>query len=103
MLIKWIFFYLCFLGSSAISRYLSTIDSTYGSLFNSESWYQLCERAATLDTSQSKFDIIDITNRVQSYLHASGPCTQIPIAEAMVNYKDEDSCQIFVPFVSVCI
>lgn len=25
----------------------------------------------------------------------------MPIAEAMVNYKDEESCQIFVPFISV--
>lgn len=44
---------------------------------------------------------MEITNRIQRYLHSSGPCTQIPIAEAMVNYKEEDSCQIFVPFISV--
>lgn len=70
-------------------------------MFASDSWQQLCERAASLDPSQSKAEITDIVNRIQRYLHTAGPCTQIPIAEAMVNYKDEDSCQIFVPFVCV--
>lgn len=72
-------------------------------MFGVDSWHQHCERAATLDQTQGKADIVEITNRVQRYLHTAGPCTQIPIAEAMVNYKEEDSCQIFVPFISVSI
>lgn len=72
-------------------------------MFNTDNWHQLCERAVSTDTSQCKSDVIEITNRIQRYVHSAGPCTQIPIAEAMVNYKDEDSCQIFVPFVSVSI
>lgn len=91
------------IGSSSISRYLSAIDSSYGSIFGSENWLQLCELAATLDPIQAKSEILEICNRIQRYLHTAGPCTQIPIAEAMVNYKEEDSCQIFVPFVSVSI
>ena len=51
----------------------------------------------------NKSDIVEMVQRIQRYLHAAGPCTQIPIGEAMVNYKDEDSRQIFVPFVSVSI
>lgn len=70
-------------------------------MFNTDSWHQLCDRATTMDSAQTKSDVIEITNRIQRYIHSAGPCTQIPIAEAMVNYKDEDSCQIFVPFVSV--
>lgn len=88
-------------GSSSISRYLSAIDTSYGSIFGGESWQQLCELAASLDAIQAKSEIQEIANRIQRYLHTAGPCTQIPIAEAMVNYKDEDSCQVFVPFVSV--
>lgn len=88
-------------GSSSISRYLSTIDSSYASMFGNESWSQLCESAASVEPVQAKPEIQEIVNRIQRYLHTAGPCTQIPIAEAMVNYKDEDSCQIFVPFVSV--
>lgn len=90
-----------FLGSSTVSRYLCALDASYGSMFGVDSWQQHCERAASLDPAQGKADILEITNRIQRYLHTAGPCTQIPIAEAMVNYKDEDSCQIFVPFISV--
>ncbi|XP_059609911.1 phosphofurin acidic cluster sorting protein 2-like isoform X1 [Phlebotomus argentipes] len=93
-------FYIVPIGSSAISRYLSAVDATYGAMFGSDGWQQLCERAIGPDPAQSKIDVIEVTNRVQRYLHSAGPCTQIPIAEAMVNYKEEDSCQIFVPFVS---
>lgn len=94
-------FYIIPLGSSAISRYLSLIDMTYGSLFGSENWTQLCERGSNCDGV--KADQIELTSRIQRYVHSSGPCTQIPIAEAMVNYKEEDSCQIFVPFISVSV
>lgn len=94
-------FYIVPIGSSAISRYLSAVDATYGAMFGTDGWQQLCERAIGPDPAQSKIDVVEVTNRVQRYLHSAGPCTQIPIAEAMVNYKEEDSCQIFVPFVSV--
>ncbi|XP_031619958.1 phosphofurin acidic cluster sorting protein 2 isoform X2 [Contarinia nasturtii] len=92
-------FYIVPLCSSSISRYLSAIDSSYASMFGNDSWTQLCESAASIDPVQAKPEIQEILNRIQRYLHTAGPCTQIPIAEAMVNYKDEDSCQIFVPFV----
>lgn len=72
-------------------------------MFGNENWSQLCESAASLDPVQAKGEIQEIINRIQGYLHTAGPCTQIPIAEAMVNYKEEDSCQIFVPFVSVSV
>lgn len=115
-------FYIVPIGSSTISRHLSNVDQTYCAMFGTENWFQLCERAATTAAAVTavttinptaissalgdpmainKSDIVDSVSRIQRYLHAAGPCTQIPIAEAMVNYKDEDSCQIFVPFVSV--
>lgn len=115
-------FYIIPIGSSTIARYLSQMDQTYAAMFGSDNWYQLCERAAQTAAAVSavtavnatalsssladsatanKSDIVELVNRIQRYLHAAGPCTQVPIAEAMVNYKEEDSCQIFVPFVSV--
>ncbi|XP_017968547.1 phosphofurin acidic cluster sorting protein 2 isoform X2 [Drosophila navojoa] len=110
-------------GSSngSVARHLSQMDQAYAAMFGSENWAQLCERAAATAAAVSavttvnataltanladagsvaKSDIAELVQRIQRYLHAAGPCTQIPIAEAMVNYKDEDSCQIFVPFVS---
>ncbi|XP_037940891.1 phosphofurin acidic cluster sorting protein 2-like isoform X2 [Teleopsis dalmanni] len=114
-------FYIVPIGSSAIARYLSQMDQAYGSMFGTENWYQLCERVAVTaaavsavttvnataltssladNANANKFNIVDLLIRIQKYLQAAGPCAQIPIAEAMVNYKDEDSCQIFVPFIS---
>ncbi|XP_017847198.1 phosphofurin acidic cluster sorting protein 2 isoform X2 [Drosophila busckii] len=106
-------------GSSngSVARHLSQMDQAYAAMFGSDNWAQLCERAAataaavsavttvnatalTANLTDVKSDIAELVQRIQRYLHAAGPCTQIPIAEAMVNYKDEDSCQIFVPFVS---
>lgn len=93
-------FYIIPLGSCGVARYLSLIDSSYSSMFGTENWLQICDRAANLESAQSKNESAEIISRIQRYLHSSGPCTQVPIAEAMVNYRDEDSCQIFVPFIS---
>lgn len=99
-------FYIVSFGTSSIARYLSAVDLSYAMLFGADSnWSQLCERAVAggLDQTQARPEVIEIVNRIQKYLHNMGPCTQIPIAEAMVNYKEEESCHIFVPFVSVSI
>ncbi|KAH8337318.1 hypothetical protein KR059_006975 [Drosophila kikkawai] len=116
-------FYLVPVGGTcgSVARHLSQMDQAYAAMFGSDNWAQLCERAAATAAAVSavttvnataltanladaagvaKSDIAELVQRIQRYLHAAGPCTQIPIAEAMVNYKDEDSCQIFVPFVS---
>ncbi|XP_070073397.1 phosphofurin acidic cluster sorting protein 2 isoform X2 [Drosophila takahashii] len=116
-------FYLVPVGGScgSVARHLSQMDQAYAVMFGSDNWTQLCERAAATAAAVSavttvnatalttnladaagvaKSDIAELVQRIQRYLLAAGPCTQIPIAEAMVNYKDEDSCQIFVPFVS---
>lgn len=94
-------FYIVPIVNSNVSRFLSSIDSSYASLFGNENWQQLC---CNSENTQSKAETMEITNRIQRYICSSGPCTQIPIGEALVsvvNYKDEDSCQIFVPFISV--
>ncbi|XP_021708579.1 phosphofurin acidic cluster sorting protein 2 isoform X2 [Aedes aegypti] len=93
-------FYIVPIGSCGVARYLSLIDSSYSSMFGTENWQQICDRAANLESAQTKIESAEIISRIQRYLHSSGPCTQVPIAEAMVNYRDEDSCQIFVPFIS---
>lgn len=95
-------FYEVPIGTCTMSKYLASIDQSYQAMFGTENWSQLCERAAAcINSMDNKSDVVEMCNRIQRYLHTAGPCTQIPIAEAMVNYKDEDSCQIFVPFISV--
>ncbi|XP_052868710.1 phosphofurin acidic cluster sorting protein 2 [Anopheles cruzii] len=93
-------FYIIPVGSCGVARYIGMIDSSYMAMFCTENWQQLCERVANLESAQTKNESAELINRIQRYLMSGGPCTQVPIAEAMVNYRDEDSCQIFVPFIS---
>lgn len=94
-------FFIVPIGSSSIARYLSSLDNSYATLFGGDNWQQICS-SNNNDTTQLKSDSLEITNRIQRYLNSSGPCTQIPIAEAMIT-RDEDSCQIFVPFITVSL
>ncbi|XP_050100462.1 phosphofurin acidic cluster sorting protein 2 isoform X2 [Anopheles aquasalis] len=93
-------FYIIPVGSCGVARYIGMIDSSYLAMFGTENWQQLCERVANLESAQTKNESAELISRIQRYLISGGPCTQVPIAEAMVNYRDEDSCQIFVPFIS---
>ncbi|XP_035780194.1 phosphofurin acidic cluster sorting protein 2-like isoform X2 [Anopheles albimanus] len=93
-------FYIIPVGSCGVARYIGMIDSSYLAMFGTENWQQLCERVANLESAQTKSESAELISRIQRYLISGGPCTQVPIAEAMVNYRDEDSCQIFVPFIS---
>lgn len=84
-----------------ISRYLSSVDAGYSLLFGGDGWQTLCERVA----DGSIGDASEMSSRINRYVNGSGPTIQLPIAEAMVAYRerscDEDSSQIFVPFVNV--
>lgn len=85
-----------------MAKFLDTSDVVYNSLFGKDSgWLQLCERLVTLDINDTKNDAIEIVSRFQKYIYSNGPVVQVPIGEAMVNYKEGESCQIFVPFISV--
>merc|ERR1719232_522873 len=51
-----------------------------------------------------KAEVSEIVNRVIQYLAANENLINLPVAEAMVTYKekssDEESSQVFIPFVS---
>ncbi|XP_031785463.1 phosphofurin acidic cluster sorting protein 2 isoform X2 [Nasonia vitripennis] len=80
------------LGSNTLSRYLASIDARYALLFGDE-WRELAEREGA-NASES-------AARVVEYLASSGTTLQLPIAEAMVTYREtDDSSQIFVPFIN---
>lgn len=82
-----------FAGSSVISRYLASIDSTYGMYFTGDGWREVAER-----------EISEALNRIGLYLNNGTTTLLLPIAEAMLTYKekssDDESSQIFVPFVN---
>ncbi|CAG2062667.1 unnamed protein product, partial [Timema podura] len=88
------------LGSNNfLARYLASVDGVYGAAFSVDLWKELLERAEV-----QKTDCQEMLNRVHRYLHGASATLQLPIAEAMITYKekssDDESSQAFVPFIS---
>ncbi|KAK4316071.1 hypothetical protein Pmani_012715 [Petrolisthes manimaculis] len=84
------------LGINSLAKYLGSIDSIYGAAFVSESWREVVER-------WEKPDVQEAVNRVHRYLTQAQQTLHLPIAEAMLTYKeksgDDESSQAFVPFI----
>jgi len=91
-------FYIIPLGTNTVSRALANRCPLYSSLFHDDSWRDLLEKP-----EPTKAEIAELVGRVSQYM-AMGRISQLSIAEAMVTYKDrltdEESCQVFVPFLS---
>ena len=70
----------------------------YFRLFHDDSWRDLLEKP-----EPTKSEIAELVGRVSQYM-SMGSISQLSIAEAMVTYQDkitdEDTCQVFVPFLS---
>ncbi|XP_018582932.1 phosphofurin acidic cluster sorting protein 2 isoform X2 [Scleropages formosus] len=101
------------LGSHAVSKYLGSIDHRYNSLFQDAAWKDLFHKPEAPVVVQ---DSPDVVSRVTQYMVGANGAHQLPIAEAMLTYKqkrkksfhfdfavspDEDSCQKFIPFIGV--
>ncbi|XP_076638104.1 phosphofurin acidic cluster sorting protein KrT95D isoform X2 [Colletes latitarsis] len=79
------------LGSNTLSKYLCSIDSKYSILFGEE-WKELLEREG---------GSTECAARVTEYLAVASTTLLLPIAEAMVTYREtDDSSQIFIPFIN---
>jgi len=101
-------------GPNALARYLASLDRYYNVNFVSDSWREsvaLSDRTTSSDNklvlggeSQSKMDIQEVIHRLGRYLTSNGCTVQVPIAEAMITYREptseEESTQVFIPFVS---
>lgn len=60
-------------------------DPSYHSLFVHESWRELIEKAEPV-----RADAIEIVSRIAKYLSADGAeLVGLPVAEAMVTYKEK--------------
>uniref|UniRef100_S4RCM2 Phosphofurin acidic cluster sorting protein 2 n=1 Tax=Petromyzon marinus TaxID=7757 RepID=S4RCM2_PETMA len=90
------------LAPHPLAKYLATIDGKYGNAFMDASWRELFSRAEAPITEP-----LDVASRVLQFVSGAVVTHQLPIAEAMLTYKqkspDEDSCQKFIPFVSVVV
>ncbi|XP_075700528.1 phosphofurin acidic cluster sorting protein 2-like isoform X4 [Rhinoderma darwinii] len=97
------------LGSNPVAKYLGTVDYKYHNLFQDSAWRELFTK---LDAQTSDISLLstiqdppDVVSRVTQYIAGANCAHQLPIAEAMLTYKqkspDEDSSQKFIPFVGV--
>jgi hypothetical protein len=71
-------------GNNSLARYLSSLDGVYASAFSAETWKELLERAEL-----QKTDCQEMLNRVHRYLHSASATIQLPVAEAMITYKEK--------------
>ncbi|XP_033228221.1 phosphofurin acidic cluster sorting protein 2 isoform X2 [Belonocnema kinseyi] len=80
------------LGCNTLAKYLGSIDSKYGALFGDD-WREMIDREGGGGS--------EVAARVVEYLSSAGSTLLLPIAEAMVAYREtDDSSQIFIPFVN---
>ncbi|XP_056282024.1 phosphofurin acidic cluster sorting protein 2 isoform X2 [Pseudoliparis swirei] len=90
------------LGAHPVSKYLGTIDYRYNSLFQDAAWRELFHKPEAPVIAQQNPDVV---SRVTQYMVGANGAHQLPIAEAMLTYKqkspDEDSCQKFIPFIGM--
>ncbi|XP_053700225.1 phosphofurin acidic cluster sorting protein 2 isoform X2 [Synchiropus splendidus] len=116
------------LGAHPVSKYLGTVDYRYNSLFQDAAWRELFHKPEAPAAAQESPDIVA---RVTQYMMGANGAHQLPIAEAMLTYKqkrkksfhfdfavslsvsslggrwqvssspDEDSCQKFIPFIGM--
>ncbi|XP_034050890.1 phosphofurin acidic cluster sorting protein 2 isoform X2 [Thalassophryne amazonica] len=101
------------LGAHPVSKYLGTIDYHYNTLFQDAAWRDLFHKPEAPIIAQENPDVV---SRVTQYMVGANGAHQLPIAEAMLTYKqkrkksfhfdfavspDEDSCQKFIPFIGM--
>uniref|UniRef100_A0A671DL35 Phosphofurin acidic cluster sorting protein 2 n=1 Tax=Rhinolophus ferrumequinum TaxID=59479 RepID=A0A671DL35_RHIFE len=90
------------LGSHPVARYLGSVDYRYNNFFQDLAWRDLFNK---LEAQSSVQDTPDIVSRITQYIAGANCAHQLPIAEAMLTYKqkspDEESSQKFIPFVGV--
>nr|XP_033808092.1 phosphofurin acidic cluster sorting protein 2 isoform X2 [Geotrypetes seraphini] len=90
------------LGSHPVAKYLGSVDYRYNNFFQDSAWKDLFSK---LDTQTTIQEVPDVVSRVTQYIAGANCAHQLPIAEAMLTYKqkspDEDSSQKFIPFVGV--
>ncbi|XP_030069855.1 phosphofurin acidic cluster sorting protein 2 [Microcaecilia unicolor] len=90
------------LGSHPVAKYLGSVDYRYNNFFQDSAWKDLFSKLETQTTIQEAPDVV---SRVTQYIAGANCAYQLPIAEAMLTYKqkspDEDCSQKFIPFVGV--
>uniref|UniRef100_A0A672IQR8 Phosphofurin acidic cluster sorting protein 2 n=1 Tax=Salarias fasciatus TaxID=181472 RepID=A0A672IQR8_SALFA len=76
------------LGAHPVSKYLGTIDYRYNSLFQDAAWRDLFHKPEAPVVAQESPDVV---SRVTQYMVGANGAHQLPIAEAMLTYKQKSS------------
>ena len=75
-------------GANTVAKYIGSQDTTYSSLFLHDSWREILEKA-----EPSPNDVTELVSRVEQYVNSCGSTEEnlmhLPIAEAMVTYKEK--------------
>ena len=75
-------------GVNTVAKYIGSQDTTYSSLFLHDSWREILEKA-----EPSSGDVAELVSRVEQYVNSCGSTDDnlmhLPIAEAMVTYKEK--------------
>ncbi|KAL4656218.1 phosphofurin acidic cluster sorting protein 2 isoform X4 [Arapaima gigas] len=80
-----------FSGSHAVSKYLGSIDHRYNNLFQDAAWKDLFHKPEAPVVAQ---DSPDVVSRVTQYMVGANGAHQLPIAEAMLTYKQKSWCPV---------
>uniref|UniRef100_UPI00358E8FB5 phosphofurin acidic cluster sorting protein 2-like isoform X1 n=2 Tax=Myxine glutinosa TaxID=7769 RepID=UPI00358E8FB5 len=90
------------LAPHPLAKYLASVDQRYASTFMDNAWKELFARSEPPAT-----DSVDVAMRTVQFISGAAVSHQLPIAEAMLTYKqksaDEDTCQKFIPFIGVVV
>ncbi|XP_072788975.1 phosphofurin acidic cluster sorting protein 2 isoform X5 [Taeniopygia guttata] len=101
------------LGSHPVAKYLGSVDYRYNNFFQDLAWRDLFNK---LEAQTTVSEAPDVVARITQYIAGANCAHQLPIAEAMLTYKqkrkksfhfdftispDEESSQKFIPFVGV--
>lgn len=89
--------------SSSVHKYLASIDSAYSNYFLASKDESANSSSANDSTTTTAVTAHELYTKTSSFLKNAQTLLQIPIAEAMVTYKDksvdEESNQVFIPFI----
>ncbi|XP_054840790.1 phosphofurin acidic cluster sorting protein 2, partial [Eublepharis macularius] len=89
-------------GSHPVAQYLGSVDYQYNNFFQDLTWRDFFNKLEAQSTVQESPDIV---SRITQYIAGANCAHQLPIAEAMLTYKQksptEESSQKFIPFVGM--
>uniref|UniRef100_A0A674JA40 Phosphofurin acidic cluster sorting protein 2 n=1 Tax=Terrapene triunguis TaxID=2587831 RepID=A0A674JA40_9SAUR len=74
------------LGSHPVAKYLGSVDYRYNNFFQDLAWRDLFNKLEAQTTVQ---EIPDIVSRITQYIAGANCAHQLPIAEAMLTYKQK--------------